>query len=408
MARVAAAILVVTILALTLWPLPEQAYRSSLSPVTCLVCGDQGIQDVLQNILMVLPLGMALVLAGLRPWQATIACFLLSFSIETLQYTVVPGRDASLSDVVTNTAGGWLGALLAPHLWTLLLPEPGVARRLALGAATAWVATWALGAWVAGGDAGNGHWRGRFPGDLPDAPTFKGSPITAAIDGSPLVLAPSSLPPVVEERFARDTFELSGAIVLERPAAPRENIVTIIDVEPGSETNNLVMLLNRAGRKGIIGFRLNASRLMLRAPAFNFGPVFEQLGSQVNFRIRREGGRLRGEFMNGERSLTVDFRIGPELLWAALAPRTPQATAAWRVESFLWAAALLGIAGYWAGRARRRWVVPFVGLLAITAQVIIPRMFAVATQSMLGWTLILAGLAGGALVARLTFNRSTT
>ena len=49
--------MVVAILLATLWPLPEQAYRASLSPVACLVCGDQGMQDVIQNVLMLLPLG---------------------------------------------------------------------------------------------------------------------------------------------------------------------------------------------------------------------------------------------------------------------------------------------------------------------------------------------------------------
>ena len=34
----------VLILCLTLWPLPEFTYRASLSPVYCLVCGDQGLQ----------------------------------------------------------------------------------------------------------------------------------------------------------------------------------------------------------------------------------------------------------------------------------------------------------------------------------------------------------------------------
>ena len=123
----------VLILCLTLWPLPEFTYRASLSPVYCLVCGDQGLQDVIQNILMFLPLGVALRYAGVRPSRALLLGFLLSLFVETMQFFVVPGRDASLSDLVTNTTGAGLGAVIAPFIPMAFRPSPRQGAAFAMG-----------------------------------------------------------------------------------------------------------------------------------------------------------------------------------------------------------------------------------------------------------------------------------
>ena len=191
----AAAGLIVVILLLTLWPLPGQAYRASLSPIYCLVCGDQGMQDVIQNVIMLLPLGLLLGLAGFRPGRAALVAFGLALMIETLQYFVVPGRDAALSDVVTNTTGAWLGALLAPRLPLLLRPGPRPATRLALAAVVGWAAAWVFGAWASSSNTGAGNWRGRAPNDLPDARAFSGAVEEVAINGTRLLLAPAESSP---------------------------------------------------------------------------------------------------------------------------------------------------------------------------------------------------------------------
>ena len=218
--------MVVAVLFLTLWPLPEQAYRSSLSPVTCLVCGDQGVQDVIQNIIMLLPLGLALGLAGVRPRMAALGAFGLAVLVESLQYTVITGRDASLSDVITNTAGAALGAAIAPHLPTLLRPGRRAAATLGITATALWAAAWLFGAWALQGNIGAGHWRGRFPGDMPDAPALNGEATRASISGAPIGLVPVSLPAEVEQGFARDSFTLRVEAKPGPPIAWRENVVT--------------------------------------------------------------------------------------------------------------------------------------------------------------------------------------
>jgi hypothetical protein len=353
-----------------------------------------------------LPLGLALGLAGVRPRVAALGGFALSFLIESLQYSVIAGRDASLSDVVTNTAGAALGAALAPHLPTLFRPGRRAAAFLATATTLLWAGAWLFGAWALQGSVGQGHWRGRFPGDLPDAPALNGEALSASIGGVPLRLAPSALPPEVERRFARDSFTLRVEVRPGPPIARRENVVTVIDVRQDSsiENNSLVLTLNRVRPRALLTFRINAARARLRMPSFNFGPVFDvPPGGEVRFEVSRAGGTLRGVADRGGRTLVTEYRIGPELLWAVLAPRTPQPGLAWAAEAFLWAAALLGVAGYWAGRARHMGIVLLALALSVSVQVFTPSFFAVAQQSLLGCTMLLGALLLGMLAGRRAF-----
>ncbi len=395
--------MVVAVLLLTLWPLPEQAYRSSLSPVTCLVCGDQGVQDVFQNIIMLLPLGLALGLAGVRPGRAALGAFGLAVLVESLQYTVVPGRDASLSDVLTNTVGAALGAAIAPHLPTLLRPGRRAAAALGVMAIVCWASAWLFGAWALQGNIGAGHWRGRFPGDLPDAPALNGEALRASISDAPLARVPATLPLSVEQGFARDSFSLHVEARPGPPIAWRENVVTIIDFRDngGDANNSLVMTLNRVRTRALLTFRINAARARLRTPSFNLGPAFDvPPGGDVSLQVSRQRGTLHAEAQRGGQSLVTEYRIGPELLWSVMAPRTPWPGPVWMVEAFLWAAALLGVGGYWVGRSRSAGILILVLALSVSVQLLTPRFFAVAPQSLLGWIMLLGGFVIGVFVGR--------
>ncbi|HXI21878.1 MAG TPA: VanZ family protein, partial [Gemmatimonadales bacterium] len=120
----------------TLRPDPESAEAAARSPFTCLVgCGDQGLRDAILNVILFLPLGLALGLwlpaRRFRSWLLTVA---LSCAIEFCQYHWLLGRDASLRDILTNSAGGAAGIWLATGWRWLLLPTAALARRLAVAA----------------------------------------------------------------------------------------------------------------------------------------------------------------------------------------------------------------------------------------------------------------------------------
>jgi len=120
------------IAALTLRPAPRPLFPV---PITCLVCGDLGTVDVTLNVALFVPLGLALVLAGVRVRRTIAIAICTTLLVETLQYTLIPGRDATLSDVLTNSTGGAIGALLGLHWRSVFAPPPRVARILAILAA---------------------------------------------------------------------------------------------------------------------------------------------------------------------------------------------------------------------------------------------------------------------------------
>lgn len=132
--RVAVALVLVAIAALTLRPAQPAA---TALPLLCLACGELGGVDVVLNVALFVPLGIALVAAGTTWRRAVLVATLLSFGIEGLQFSVIVGRDASLSDWLTNTAGATLGALMATHWRHILSPPPRMARIASLVAAAA-------------------------------------------------------------------------------------------------------------------------------------------------------------------------------------------------------------------------------------------------------------------------------
>ncbi|MFH1763645.1 MAG: VanZ family protein [Gemmatimonadota bacterium] len=96
------------VLAITLWPSGGEADLQSR--FWCLFCGSRDVADSLLNLLLFLPLG-----AGLSAFQGPVMAvggsLALSGFVELMQ-TTLPGRYASLEDLVSNTAGGLLGAVI--------------------------------------------------------------------------------------------------------------------------------------------------------------------------------------------------------------------------------------------------------------------------------------------------------
>lgn len=117
--RALLAVAVVAILALTLTPFGS---RPPGPFSTCVACGPRGLADGILNLLLFVPLGCFLAWYSRASLASLVFGLLLSTAIELLQ-TIIPGRDPSLSDIIFNTAGTVVGALigLRPRVW--LVPD---------------------------------------------------------------------------------------------------------------------------------------------------------------------------------------------------------------------------------------------------------------------------------------------
>jgi hypothetical protein len=109
--------------------------------------GDSGLAELIQNLLLFIPLGLSLALAGVRPWRAITLGALLSFSVEFAQQWI-PGRDPNVGDIICNTAGTAIGVALAwsrSH-WFFTPPRRSAWHALATAvlAVCVWLGTGAL------------------------------------------------------------------------------------------------------------------------------------------------------------------------------------------------------------------------------------------------------------------------
>lgn len=120
------------IAAATLTPNPGAQVMASSH--WCWRCGSVWLADAVSNVVLFVPLGVALAWRGWPPWRVLLGAFALTALVETLQWQgVPPGRLASRLDLLGNT----LGALVGVALWRLAAwrhpGSPGAARALAYG-----------------------------------------------------------------------------------------------------------------------------------------------------------------------------------------------------------------------------------------------------------------------------------
>ncbi len=106
--------------------------------------GDAALAELIQNLILFIPLGICLTLAGVRPRYVVLIGALLSFGVEFAQRSI-PGRDPSVGDIITNTVSTGIGTLLVATARSWLWAPPGrsawQARATALIAVLAWSGT---------------------------------------------------------------------------------------------------------------------------------------------------------------------------------------------------------------------------------------------------------------------------
>jgi VanZ family protein len=123
----ALALVLVAILVLTLWPLgPKPGLDDDRLSMRF------ALADFLRNVMLFLPLGIALSARGYSVLGAVLRGILLSACIELAQVEI-PGRFGNLSDVMSNSVGALLGVILHRTSSSWLWAGRRGAERLALG-----------------------------------------------------------------------------------------------------------------------------------------------------------------------------------------------------------------------------------------------------------------------------------
>ncbi|HET7457255.1 MAG TPA: VanZ family protein [Gemmatimonadaceae bacterium] len=382
----------------------------------CLVCGELGGQDFLDNVLLFVPLALGLRLSGVRTWRAVAIAFAASGTIELLQRWVIPGRDASVGDLLANTLGGGVGALLGAWWRTLILPDPPRARRLAAAGAAAWVAVLAATAWTlqrtvprspTGYDV---HWTPEdFPGER-----YGGRVLSVAVGDVPLVpgrLSEAAVRGALDAdsirfsaTFTAGAARRRGSEVIARVATPDSVPVLVfarrgcdLALEARTRVHDARLRPPNVAVEGVLPCGANAAIAKL-------GDTLRATGVLTTERLRLTVGDARGGEARG-----ASAPISPVLGWSFFLPWYVSLDGSRRLLhalSALWLGGLLVPVGYWVGRsrdrdgARRGGVGPL--LLSLGAVVvglaIVPLLAGLAASAASDWAASIAGVALGWLV----------
>jgi hypothetical protein len=352
--------------------------------------------DVTLNVLLFIPVGAGLALAGARWRRALAIVALTTLGIETLQLVAIAGRDASLSDLLTNCSGGAIGFALGRSWRSLVFPDRALARGLALVACVAWLAALAFGGFAMSVSLPRAPWWAQVtPSYRPFVP-FEGHVLHASLGGTAM---PSDVLGDVP-RLRAELLNGAPARIVATTAFASGGVAPMLRVV-GGDTRREVLLIGQRRSDLVVRIGMRAARLRFRTPAFEFprllaGPrgdtaVIESaiVGGVVRVTVERRGVRT-----------TREIALSPAWGWSLLTPAHPPIGGMFALASALWLAALAAPLGYWCSvvgtisGARARWMCLAMAMMSI-GMLGAPRVFGMQPMGWWEW----GGAALGVAVA---------
>jgi hypothetical protein len=316
----------------------------------CIACGELGALDVVANITMFLPLGFALALATERRWIPVLACVATTLIVESLQINVVIGRDASLSDVMANSLGGWIGCELGFRWRTFIHPTRASAVRLSVVGALFFAVVGVLTSLgLRPAEVPRSLWIQWLPPRASYEP-FTGSVLQFDINGIdlPLGFPPASLG--LTGILTSDRW-LATTRVDRRALQPTRSIIVRVAEEftvlVSVEQHGWDLTCQQKTRSA--DFRFRSPRVLLRGA---FRPEGVRSTNEMDLLCARARGALSAGVRETGDTRTETMRLSPSLGWVLLSPfDIAVSTRLWWVGA-LWLFALAYPAGFWAGMIR--------------------------------------------------------
>lgn len=228
----------------------------------CLICGQFGGTDAFLNTLIFIPLTAGLTLAGMRARWACLAAMAFTIAIESIQVSLIPGRDASLGDLLTNTLGGCLGAWLGRHHLLILAPSPRQAVQLLGAWMVAWLVALGLTTFALLPRATDSGYYGQTSRSLEERPPLRGELLSVRLAGLPMSLGGGEMAHTGRIREALRTDTGATMEVLLRPGPPLPQRKTIFRLADGWAQD--IVNLRAAGTTVLYEVRTGAATLRLR------------------------------------------------------------------------------------------------------------------------------------------------
>jgi hypothetical protein len=343
------------------------------------------------NLLLFIPFAFGLRLVGMPTTLVVAAGAAMSLTVESLQFTIIPGRDASLSDLITNTLGSLFGASLGARLAVFLTPTPRQARRLALTGAAVFLALEAgtailLQPWVPS-EPLRGEWGRTLPARAP----FGGKVTSAVVSGTAVAdgFMPVDSPVYARLRQGRIQLELG---LVSGPRVPEWAPVFELLGRHGP-------VLAVAAVEGDLTFQPPARSyaLRLRRPAVRLtGALPSTPGRDLQLTGRESGSILWATWTTSNVQHQKLQALSPSFGWSLLIPFDYAYGPEVHLLTGVWITGLLLPTAYWATRREGR-IRPalFLGLLLVAGLGLIPMLTGYPAVHWSEWLAGTAGLTAG-------------
>ena len=383
--------------------------------------GSTPLTDACSNVLLFVPLGVALVLLGVRVPVAASVGVLLALAIEISQSTGHPvGRYATVADIIANGIGAVGGAMVASSKARWMQPNARDAQRLAYRWSAMVVVIVTLTAWL----LSSLH---RFSDDAtlptlsrlenaPSYPWFSGTVVRSAVSGVELV--------------HRGT----GPVLVAAPIAAREARVTVVGrddrhafvpllyVHDARDTTPYILLgqfgddaVLRSPRHGD-AFGLRMPQLVVRG-AFTTGAAATGVAAKIDGATRELAAAVTSAQLTvralqeaqWQSAPSVDLReaqldLTASLGWLIVQPVIGDDETSRTLGTIAWLLLLVAPALFWSGRSGERRVrtgiVVLSGILGVF--LLTPIVFGVARLPLWQWSTLLAAATFGVLTSHWT------
>lgn len=374
-----------------------------------MLCGEFGAGDFLLNIVLFVPLGIGLALAGVRASRAIPAICAATLLIEALQVVVITGRDATFGDVIANSLGGIVGFGIGARSDDLLRPPGRSALGLTVIALTLWVCVQTAASYTLRLALPKSVYCGEIMRPAPGDPPYPGRILSATLDGEPVPDTVFSDSERIRALLSREHGAVAEATVV--PHGLAATLSPLVLVEDLAATEILLLAADRTDlvfsvRTVAAALRFRRLRFLLRG-AFPGDAARATLFEKDTVRIhaRYSFPRVVMAAAAGTQRREMALELTPAAAWRLVLPADSYVDGSGLSKTInaTWLFLLLAPAGYWAaiawrgGGGRGAFVIVsiFIGLAAGFA--VAPLVFHLALPD---WSEVVGG-AGGLLAAGL-------
>ena len=362
----------------------------------CPTCdGGFDLLDVIANVLLFIPLGMALRSGGVSLRTALLVVIATTWTVEALQYFVIVGRTSTIADIAINTAGGWIGFACLDVVTGWLRPSPKTARMLAWTTAVLWVANAVFTMFAFQPSMTAEQLYAQIAPDRGDFEQFRGTVARADVNGA-LVFVGQMPDGFTAKVWEGQPLELTAQVGPAPPVTRPSLIFALVD----GATNEIAALIESRVDLAY-RTRTRANAFKLRSPAVVLGSVFGPGATDLPSVIvgTRDGYALSVRTDKRQATLSLTPSMGWTIWWWFGIPRRPVLL----LMTALWLALPMGLIAFWSrfaalesrGIERLLWSTSPLLFAILAAHVAVPMAFGARLGSWFDAGSIIGGAAIG-------------